>query len=57
MRDSVRPCDTSIVSSTMARPATYRAPIDVDRAFFGKFLERRMSRLPQARLSRSNSRR
>ncbi len=23
----------------MARPATYRAPIDVDRAFFSKFLE------------------
>ena len=31
-------CDTSIVSSTMARPATDRAPIDVHRAFFSKFL-------------------
>jgi hypothetical protein len=38
MRDSVPRCDTSIVSSTMARPATYRALIDVDRAFFSKFL-------------------
>jgi hypothetical protein len=38
MRESVPRCDTSIVSSTMARPATYRASIDVDRAFFSKFL-------------------
>jgi hypothetical protein len=39
MRESVPRCDTSIVSSTMARPATYRASIDVDRAFFSKFLQ------------------
>jgi hypothetical protein len=28
----------SNVSSIIARPATYRAPIDVDRAFFSKLL-------------------
>ena len=38
VRDSVPRCDTSIVSSTMARPTTDRAPIDVVRAFFSKFL-------------------
>ena len=36
--NSVPRGDTSIVSSTMARSASHRASIDIDRAFFSKFL-------------------